>query len=62
MTDTQSIPVMVRLSPDQVRAVDDWRQRQQDLPSRAEAIRRLVDFGIGKALGKLPRAGRLEPK
>ena len=53
---------MVRLSPDQVRAVNDWRQRQEDLPSRAEAIRRLVDFGIGKALGKLPRAGRLEPK
>ena len=62
MTDTQSIPIMVRLSPDQVRAVDDWRQRQEDLPSRAEAIRRLVDFGIGKALGKLPRASRLEPK
>ena len=62
MTDTQSIPVMVRLSPDQVRAVDDWRQRQEDLPSRAEAIRRLVDFGIGKALGKRPRAARLEPK
>ena len=62
MTDTQSIPVMVRLSPDQVRAVDDWRQAQENLPSRAEAIRRLVDFGIGKALGKLPRGGRLEPK
>ena len=52
MADTQSIPVMVRLSPDQVRAVDDWRQSQEDVPSRAETIRRLVDFGIGKAFGE----------
>jgi nitrogen regulatory protein PII len=26
--------------------VDDWRRRQHDLPSRSEAIRRLVDLGL----------------
>ncbi len=26
--------------------VDDWRREQQDLPSRSEAIRRLVNLGI----------------
>ena len=27
--------------------VDDWRREQQDLPSRSEAIRRLVQIGLG---------------
>lgn len=27
-------------------AVDDWRRKQPDIPTRAEAIRRLVDAGI----------------
>lgn len=26
--------------------VDDWRRKQPDLPSRAEAIRRLVEKGL----------------
>lgn len=29
-----------------VSAVDDWRRAQPDLPSRAEAIRRLVETGL----------------
>lgn len=29
-----------------VAAVDDWRRIQPDLPSRAEAIRRLVEAGL----------------
>jgi len=33
-------PVMVRLQPDQLAILDDWRRRQPDLPSRAEALRR----------------------
>ena len=28
-----------------LRMVDDWRRDQIDLPSRAEAIRRLVELG-----------------
>jgi hypothetical protein len=31
--------------------IDDWRRKQTDLPSRAEAIRRLVEVGL-KAKGK----------
>jgi hypothetical protein len=26
--------------------IDDWRRRQPDLPSRTEAIRRLVDIAL----------------
>jgi hypothetical protein len=32
----------MRVSEQFLRTVDDWRRSQTDLPSRAEAIRRLV--------------------
>ena len=28
------------------KGIDDWRRKQEDLPSRAEAIRRLVEIGL----------------
>ncbi len=54
MTDDASIPVMVRLSPEQAKALDDWRRVQEDLPGRPEAIRRLVELGLG--IGNARRA------
>lgn len=41
-------PVMVRLQPELVSPLDDWRRKQDDLPSRAEAIRRLVEQALAK--------------
>jgi hypothetical protein len=29
-------------------AIDEWRRKQPDLPSRAEAIRRLVEQALGR--------------
>jgi hypothetical protein len=40
----QRIPVM--MSSDDVDAIDAWRRKQEDLPSRGEAIRRLVELGL----------------
>jgi hypothetical protein len=40
----QRIPVM--MSTDEVAAIDDWRRHNPDLPSRSEAIRRLVGLGL----------------
>ena len=34
-----------------LKMVDEWRRKQPELPSRAEAIRRLVELGL-KAKGK----------
>jgi hypothetical protein len=34
----------MRVSEQFLRTVDDWRRCQTDLPSRAEAIRRLVEL------------------
>lgn len=39
-------PVMVRMQPDQLEAVDAWASAQDDAPSRPEAVRRLVDQGL----------------
>lgn len=43
------IPVMMASAD--VAAIDEWRRSQADLPSRSEAIRRLVQLGL-KAKGK----------
>ena len=37
-----STATMVRLPPFMVREIDNWRRQQQDLPTRPEAIRRLL--------------------
>jgi hypothetical protein len=39
-------PVMVRLLPSWVAAIDKWRKAQPDHPGRPEAIRRLIQFAL----------------
>jgi hypothetical protein len=29
-----------------MKAIDNWRRRQEDLPNRSEAVRRLVELGL----------------
>ncbi len=36
----------MRASEDFLEFVDKWRSKQDDKPSRAEAIRRLVELGL----------------
>lgn len=36
----------MRVSEDFLRTIDDWRRRQPELPSRAEAIRQLIQTGL----------------
>jgi hypothetical protein len=36
----------MRVSADFLKRLDHWRRRQKDQPSRAEAIRRLVDVAL----------------
>jgi uncharacterized protein len=43
----------MRLDVESVERIDEWRRKEPDLPSRAEAIRRLVDLGLqAKRKGK----------
>ncbi|WP_331291557.1 MULTISPECIES: hypothetical protein [Methylobacterium] len=39
-------PFPMRFTVTQMEAVDEWRRNQPDLPSRTEAIRRLIDEAL----------------
>ncbi len=47
----KSLRLQMVISPSEVAAIDAWRKGQEDLPSRSEAIRRLVAAGL-KSTGK----------
>jgi hypothetical protein len=42
----KGVQVVVRSQPDPLAAIDKWVARQPDHPTRAEAIRRLVELGL----------------
>jgi hypothetical protein len=35
-------PVMIRMSREMIKAIDDYRRTQEDLPTRPEVIRRVM--------------------
>ena len=39
-------PQLVRMHDAQIKAIDSWAEKQDDEPTRPEAIRRLVDLGL----------------
>ena len=41
--------IQVLMPPNELRALDNWRRQQPDLPSRSEAVRRLVDKALAAA-------------
>jgi hypothetical protein len=52
--------VVVRLHNPLLGAIDNWRSTQTDEPTRAEAMRRLVERGLARELraGKPRRTGK----
>jgi hypothetical protein len=49
---TQSAELKMRVAPDFLQTVDEWRLAQPDQPSRSEAIRRLVERGMSEEVAK----------
>jgi hypothetical protein len=47
--------VNVRMERPQLLRLDDWRRVQADMPTRPEAIRRLIELGLEAAKAKLGR-------
>jgi metal-responsive CopG/Arc/MetJ family transcriptional regulator len=37
----------MRLDLEMIERIDNWRRQQSDLPTRAEAIRRLIETALG---------------
>ena len=48
----QHRPFQMRVSDEFLKSVDKWRRDQPDRPSRAKAIRRLVEQSLGNASDK----------
>lgn len=46
MAHEKTQPFQMRAAPEWLDSIDNWRRHQPDLPSRAEAIRRLVEKGL----------------
>jgi uncharacterized protein len=36
----------MRLDVEMLQRIDEWRRRQNDIPSRAETIRRLIEIAL----------------
>ena len=51
-TDPKTQTLQMRVSSDFLEKLDAWRREQDDLPNRAETIRRLVDIGIAASQKK----------
>jgi hypothetical protein len=52
----QDRPFQMRASDKFLRSVDSWRRKQEDRPSRAEAIRRLVEAALVGAAASSQRS------
>lgn len=50
--------VLIGFDDRQLAAIDEWRRKQPDLPTRSEAIRRIVD----KAVGEQPKRAKKTAK
>jgi hypothetical protein len=55
-------PVQVTLTPDEKHTVDEFRRRQPDLPTRADAIRKLALDAIQSLACSHGEHGRPSPK
>ena len=47
--------VEIRLDRSFLKTVDNWRRKQRDIPSRAEAIRRLAERGLASNAATPPQ-------
>jgi hypothetical protein len=43
-----TMQVLVRFSGEDIERLDEWRRQQKDLPSRPQAIQRLLDLHLPK--------------
>jgi hypothetical protein len=51
----------VRVDEEFLKLIDQWRRKQDDVPTRPEAIRRLVELGLTiKTKAKQPSAARAD--
>jgi hypothetical protein len=52
-----TVATLVRMKPSMAQLVDAWRREEVDLPTRAEAIRRLAAMALKELQGEKPAKG-----
>ena len=52
MKERKSERLHLVITPSEVKDIDEWRRYEEDLPSRSEAIRRLIKLGMTADKGK----------
>jgi metal-responsive CopG/Arc/MetJ family transcriptional regulator len=50
--------IQLVISKGQLREIDEWRRLQPDLPSRSEAIRRLIEAGLKSLANNRSSSGK----
>lgn len=50
--EVDTMPVTIRMEREMVRAIDDYRRTLEDLPTRPEVIRRVMEDFLKRELGK----------
>jgi hypothetical protein len=50
-----SIRVDLMMTVSEVHAIEEWRRHEPDLPTRAEAIRRLIQLGLAASAPQFKR-------
>lgn len=45
---TKSARLEVRADPSWLKRIDEWRRQQEDLPTRAEAVRRMTEVVLSQ--------------
>jgi hypothetical protein len=40
------VPILIRLTAEQLQRVDNWRRVQDSIPTRSEAIRAMMEIGL----------------
>jgi hypothetical protein len=60
MPRTEEFPIKFQLgiAEEMDVAINEWRRRQEDLPNRSEAIRRLVELGLSAPAPKRKRLAK----
>jgi hypothetical protein len=61
-TEKMTDQILVRVPPSMTEAVDAWRREQHDLPTRAEALRRLAATALKAAGVPVRGEGKAEKK
>lgn len=46
---TKSARLEVRADPTWLKRLDEWRRKQEDIPTRAEAVRRMTEQVLAQA-------------